>query len=198
MRYTGPKNRLARREGQDLFLKTNLKSDVSKQPGVRQKRIAQLSEYGKQLREKQKAKRIFGITERTCHRYFKEAVRRKGVTGFNFLTLLELRLDNAVYRAGFALTRAQARQMVNHKVFQVNGKRADIASFQVKPGDVITVRERHTDHPIFVEMKDVKTFPPKWMESNLRDRTIKIARHPEMDEMEQTISIHLIVEFYSR
>jgi small subunit ribosomal protein S4 len=197
MRYTGPKNRLAKREGQDLFLKTK-SVDVSKQPGSHQKKFKQLSEYGKQLREKQKTKRIFGLTERTCQKYYREAVRRKGITGFNFLHLLESRLDNVVYRSGFAATRAQARQMVSHRVFEVNGKRANIPSFQVKTGDVITVREKFTDHPVLQTMEEQKSFPPRWLEADLKKRRITVSRVPEEDELEQTIAIHLVVEFYSR
>lgn len=199
MRYTGPRNRLAKREGQNLFLKNSAKFDLSKKPGMHQKRFGQMSEYGKQLREKQKAKRIFGITERKCERYYAEAVRRKGITGLNFLTLLESRLDNVVYRAGFASTRAQARQMVTHRVFEVNGKRADIASMDIKPGDVITVREKFMNHPVIVEMEAEKITPAKWLETDMRKREIKVLRTPEEDELDQlAISVHLIVEFYSR
>src|SRR6185295_11592986 len=168
MRYTGPRNRLAKREGQNLFLKSSAKFDPNKKPGMHQKKFGQLSEYGKQLREKQKAKRIFGLTEKTCMRYYTEAVRRKGITGTNFLRLLELRLDNVVYRAGFALTRAQARQMVLHRVYEVNGKRADMGSFQVKPDDVITVREKFAMHPVLVQMEGEKLIAPKWLEADLK------------------------------
>ncbi|MBI5414782.1 30S ribosomal protein S4 [Candidatus Peregrinibacteria bacterium] len=198
MKYTGPRNRLARREGQDLFLKTTIKGDLKKAPGPHQKKFSKMSEFGQQLREKQKAKRIFGITERVCEKYYREAVRRKGITGTNFLRLLEMRLDNVVYRAGFTITRAQARQMVNHRVFEVNGKRASIPSMQVSPGDIVTVREKFTDHPVILQMQEQKSFPPKWLISDIKKKTIKVERSPEDDEMEQTITIHLIIEFYSR
>ncbi len=198
MRYTGPKVRLARREGQNLFLKSTYKGDFGKVPGAQKKRFGKLSEYGKQLREKQKAKRIFGITERVCRKYYAEAVRRKGVTGVNFLRLLEMRFDNVVYRAGFALTRAQARQMVNHRVFEVNKKRADIPSQELKEGDVITVREKFINHPVLIQMEEENQLSPKWIDSDLKKRTITVTRVPEEDEMEQSIALHLIVEFYSR
>lgn len=199
MRYTGPVHRLQRAHGMHLGLKsTNKGKPLDQKPGAHTRRFGKQSEYAKQLQEKQKAKRIFGITEKQCRRYYKEAVRRKGVTGKNFLNLLEMRLDNIVYRAGFALTRAQARQMVNHGVFEVNGKKSDIASIQLRPGDVITAREKHQDHSVLTQMEGEKSFPPKWLDSQLKKRTITVSRFPEADEMEQTIATHMIVEFYSR
>lgn len=198
MRYTGPKVRLQRREGAFLFLKSTNKGDLGKKPGMQKKSFSKLSEYGKQLREKQKLKRMFGITEKACQKYYREAVRRKGITGTNLLRLLEMRLDNVVYRAGFALTRAQARQMVNHRVFEVNGKRADIASMQLRPGDVITVREKHMNHPVIVQMEKEKSLVPRWLNADMKKRQITIERFPEVEEMEQSLALHLIVEFYSR
>jgi small subunit ribosomal protein S4 len=109
-----------------------------------------------------------------------------------------MRLDNVIYRAGFALTRAQARQMVNHRVFELNGKRADVASMQVKSSDIITVRDKFKSHPVLTEMESEKTFPPKWMHSDIIKREIKILSIPEDEQMEQSIALHMIVEFYSR
>ncbi|MEI7510553.1 MAG: 30S ribosomal protein S4 [Candidatus Peregrinibacteria bacterium] len=200
MRYTGPRNRLARREGQDLFLKSS-SVDTSRPLGFAGslKKGGKLSEYGQQLREKQKAKRIFGVTEKTFRNYYKKASQKRGAaTGFTLLSFLETRLDNVVYRSGFALTRAQARQMVNHGVFLINGAKVDIPSYQVKTGDKITVRERSLDHPVFREMSDQKTFPPKWLSVDLKGRNISVMRSLEEDEAEPAIQIQSIIEFYSR
>ncbi len=200
MRYTGPRNRLARREGQDLFLKSS-SVDTSRPLGFAGslKKGGKLSEYGQQLREKQKAKRIYGLTEKAFRNYYKKASQKRGVpTGFTLLSFLEIRLDNVIYRSGFAITRAQARQMVNHGVFLVNGKKVDIPSYQLKIGDSITVRERSTDHAVFREMMEQKTFPPKWLDSNLKGRTIVVTRLPEEDETESAVQVQSIIEFYSR
>jgi small subunit ribosomal protein S4 len=197
MRYTGPKNRLARREGQDLFLKST-PVDASRPLGVMKKKFAKLSEYGKQLREKQKAKRIYNLTERSFFNYYKKASKKRGETGFFLLSSLELRVDNVIYKAGFALTRAQARQMVNHGVYCVNGKKVDIPSFQVSVGDVIEVRERFHDHPVLLEMSDKKSFVSKWLLSDIKKKRIEVKRLPEGDELELSIDVQSIIEFYSR
>ena len=146
-RYIGPKCKLSRREGTDLFLKSARRSLESKckldtPPGQHGARRTRLSDYGVQLREKQKIRRIYGILERQFRRYFAEADRRKGSTGELLLQLLESRLDNVVYRMGFGSTRAEARQMVSHKAFMVNGQVVNIPSYQVKAGDVVVVREK--------------------------------------------------------
>ena len=146
-RYIGPKCKLARREGTDLFLKSARRSLDSKckldtRPGQHGAKNTRVSDYGVQLREKQKIRRIYGVLERQFRKYFAEAARRKGSTGENLLQLLESRLDNVVYRMGFGSTRAEARQLVSHKAITVNGQCVNIPSFQVKSGDVVAVREK--------------------------------------------------------
>jgi small subunit ribosomal protein S4 len=146
-RYIGPKCKLSRREGTDLFLKSGSRAIESKcnietAPGQHGQRRGRLSEYGSQLREKQKVRRIYGVLERQFHGYYKEAARRKGATGENLLQLLESRLDNVVYRMGYGSTRAESRQLVSHKAITINGKTVNIPSYQVQPGDVVAVREK--------------------------------------------------------
>src|SRR3954447_16223932 len=145
-RYTGPKCKLARREGTDLFLKSGVKPLESKckfqvpPGGIKGERKQRLSDYGLQLREKQKLRRMYGVLERQFANYYVEAARRTGSSGENLLRLLECRLDNVVYRLGFAATRAQARQFVVHRHFTVNGRRVNIPSYQVRPGDIVAIR----------------------------------------------------------
>src|SRR5690625_4029932 len=146
-RYLGPTCKLSRREGTDLFLKSGVRPLESKckaetAPGMHGARRSRLSEYGVQLREKQKVRRMYGVLEKQFRGYYREAARRRGATGENLLQLLEGRLDNVVYRMGFGSTRAEARQMVSHKAISVNGKTVNVASYQVKEGDVISVREK--------------------------------------------------------
>ena len=146
-RYIGPKCKLSRREGTDLFLKSGVtpfeKKCKSEQiPGVHGQRRQRLSDYGLQLREKQKVRRMYGVLEKQFRNYYKEAARLKGATGELLLQLLESRLDNVVYRMGFGSTRSEARQLVSHKAISVNGKTVNVASYQVKPGDVVSVREK--------------------------------------------------------
>lgn len=146
-RYIGPKCKLSRREGTDLFLKSGIRPFESKcrsesQPGQHGAKRGRLSDYGLQLREKQKLRRMYGILERQFRRYYQEAARRRGATGENLLQLLECRLDNIVYRMGFAATRAEARQLVGHKSIEVNGESVNIPSYQVQAGDVISIREK--------------------------------------------------------
>lgn len=198
MRYTGPTNRLARREGIDLGLKSK-PVDASKGVGFHGKaRAGKLSEYGKQLREKQKAKRIYGLSEKQFRNLFKKSSSGRHATGATFLSLLERRLDNVVYRAGFALTRAQARQMVNHRAFLVNGKRMDIPSYSVKKGDIITVRERSFDHPVLRQMESEKTTASEWLVVDIKKRTIEVTRLPEEGDAEKLVSVQDIIEAYSR
>lgn len=146
-RYIGPKCKLSRREGTDLFLKSGVraldsKCNIETPPGMHGARRGRLSEYGVQLREKQKVRRIYGVLEKQFRNYYKEAARGKGATGENLLQLLEGRLDNVVYRMGFGSTRAEARQLVSHKAILVNDKSVNIPSYQVRPGDVVSVREK--------------------------------------------------------
>ena len=198
MRYTGPKNILARREGVDLGLKSK-PVDVSRPRGANPNgRRGKLSEFGRQLREKQKAKRIYGLSEKQFRNLYNKAAKGRHSTGSVFLASLERRLDNVVYRSGFACTRAQARQMVNHRAFLVNGTRMDIPSYQVKVGDIITVREKSFDHSVLREMEGRKSIVPSWIKSDLKKRTIEITRLPEDADSEQLVSVQSIIEFYSR
>lgn len=202
MRYTGPKARLCRREGIDLFGSDKYAKIIQRRnsaPGTTSSsRPKKLSEFGRQLREKQKAKRMYGITEKQFRKYFSKASSSKGVTGDRLLQLLELRLDNAVFRAGFALTRPQSRQFVTHAQFLVNGKRVNIPSFSLRTGDVITVRERFEGNTIFSDIESRIKFVPKWLTVDTKKKTITVNRLPEGDELEASIAVPLIVEFYSR
>lgn len=202
MRYTGPKTRLCRREGVNLFGSdkyTKVMQRRGSAPGQHgAARGKKLSEYGNQLREKQKAKRIYGLSEKQFRRYFSKATRSKGVTGSRLLQLLELRLDNVLYRAGFAETRPQARQFVSHQQFMLNGTRVSVPSIMVRPGDVITVRDRFAENIIFNDLQSRLKHLPKWLQIDVNKKTITIARLPEEDELESSIEIHMIVEFYSR
>jgi small subunit ribosomal protein S4 len=199
MRYTKAKNRLARREGVDLGLKSK-PIDITSAPGQHGggKKFGSSSEFGKQLREKQKAKRIYGLTEKQFRNYYKKASEGRHPTGVTLLVSLERRLDNVIYRAGFALTRAQARQMVGHRVFLVNGKKIDIPSYQVKQGDVITVKERFFDHPVLREVEGKKLSSVNWLSVDVKKRTIEVSRLPEESDAEKLIDIQSIIEFYSR
>jgi small subunit ribosomal protein S4 len=197
MRNIGPKNRLARREGVDLGLKSK-PVDVSRTLGPHKGQKGKLSEFGQQLREKQKAKRIYGLSEKQFRNLYEKASSSRHPTGVTFLVSLERRLDNVIYRAGLALTRAQARQMVSHRTFLINGKRVDIPSYQVKEGEVITVRERSLDHPIFKEVEGKKISPAHWLKVDLKKRTVEISRLPEEADAEVLINVHSIIEFYSR
>ena len=205
-RYTGPKCKLSRREGTDLFLKSSRKSFADKcksevAPGQHGLKSGQrLSDYGKQLREKQKVRRTYGILERQFRRYYAEAVRRKGNTGQNLLTLLETRLDNVVYRMGFGSTRAEARQVVGHKSIEVNGRTANIPSMQIKPGDIISVREKSRGQ---LRIKDSLSLAeqagfPGWVVVDAAKMTGTFKTLPERTEIAQDINESLVVELYSR
>ena len=205
-RYTGPKCKLARREGTDLFLKSARRSLDSKckldtPPGQHgQKSGQRLSGYGLQLREKQKIRRIYGLMERQFHRTFVEAARLKGSTGENLLKLLESRLDNVVYRMGYGSTRAEARQLVSHKSIVVNGKVVNIPSMWVKPGDVVAVREaskkqlRIADSLMLAE----KVSFPSWVEVDTKKMEGTFKGAPDRSEFAQDINESLVVELYSK
>ncbi|HID92281.1 TPA: 30S ribosomal protein S4 [Candidatus Gracilibacteria bacterium] len=198
MRYTGSKNKLARREGVDLGLKSK-PVDTSRAVGPHGgARRGKLSEFGTQLRAKQTAKRIYGLSEKQFRNLFEKAANGRHPTGVTFVTSLERRFDNIIYRSGFAVTRAQARQMVNHRAFLVNGIRMDIPSYQAKAGDVITVREKTLDHPVLRSMESVKTKAPSWLSVNIKNRTIEVTRLPEEADAEQLVNVQSIIEFYSR
>ncbi len=206
--YNGPVCRLCRREGTKLFLKGERcysdKCSVAKRPYPAgqhgQRRRGKLSDYGMQLREKQKARRIYGVLERQFRRYFKAASRTKGVTGERLLQLLELRLDNVIYRLGFADSRAQARQLVNHGHFSVNGRNVDIPSYLVRENDEIAVRESSRDRAYFKNLSEVlgDRRIPEWLTLDAANMTGRVVRLPERDEIDIPVQEHYIVEKYSR
>jgi small subunit ribosomal protein S4 len=169
-------------------------------PGQHGQNRKKLSEYGVQLREKQKARRIYGVLERQFRRYYELATRMKGMTGVNLLTLLETRLDNVVYRLGFARSRAEARQLVRHGHFAVNGRKVSIPSFRVRPGDEVTVRERSRTRPLFEELAQVAAVRtvPAWLESSPTEFKGRVVRLPEREEIDVPVQEHLIVELYSK
>jgi small subunit ribosomal protein S4 len=205
-RYLGPKAKLSRREGTDLFLKSARRSiqDKSKfdsKPGQHGRTSGQrTSDFGLQLREKQKVKRMYGVLERQFRRYFEEASRRKGNSGANLLFLLECRLDNVVYRMGFGSTRAEARQLVGHKAITVNGKPLNIPSYQVKAGDVIAVRDKSKKQNRVVEALQLATQVgiPAWIEVSVEKAEGTFKKVPDRDEFGADIKEALIVELYSR
>ncbi len=207
-RYTGPVCRMCRREGGKLYLKGERcytdKCAMEKRafnPGQHgQARARKPSEYSIRLREKQKLRRFYGILEKQFAGYFHKAARQKGVTGENLLMLLESRLDNIVYRMGFASSRAEARQLVRHNHFQVNGKKASIPSYLTEVGDVVSVKERSKSSPKFKEMAEIASQKgmPAWIEVDYEKMEGKIERLPLREEMDIPVEEHLIVELYSR
>ncbi len=205
-RYTGPVCRLCRREGQKLYLKGDKcytdKCPVSKRnyaPGQHGNSRRKLTEYGLQLREKQKVRRVYGIQENKMRQYFIMADRMKGITGENLLKLLELRLDNVVYRMGFASSRAEARQIVTHGHLRVNGKKVDIPSYITKAGDVIEVKEKSKNSPKFKEMvENHGGNTATWLEVNPNELKGKIVTEPTREDIDIPIEEHLIVELYSK
>lgn len=207
-RYIDSVCRQCRREGTKLFLKGDrcfsAKCAVTKRhtpPGQHgQARARKPSEYGTQLREKQKVRRAYGVLESQFRKYYEMAANMRGATGENMLSLLERRLDNVVYRLGLAESRPMARQMVNHGHILVDGKKVDIASFLVKPGQVITVKERSRDMQNLKDLREQGASKPipKWLELNADGLTGKIVAMPQRDDIDLTVEEHLIVEFYSR
>ena len=205
-RYLGPKAKLSRREGTDLFLKSARRSIADKakfdtKPGQHGRTSgARTSDYGLQLREKQKVKRMYGVLEKQFRRYFAEADRRRGNTGANLLGLLETRLDNVVYRMGFGSTRAEARQLVSHKSVTVNGQSVNIPSYQVKAGDVIAIREKSRKQLRVTEALQLaqQVGMPSWVEVNLEKVEGTFKKSPDRDEFAADINESLIVELYSR
>lgn len=201
MRYTGPKVKRARRLG---FAFTDKDAKILQKrnfaPGQHGQGRSRISEYGLQLREKQKAKINYGVTERQFLRYFEKALKRPGVTGNYLLELLELRLDNIVFRLGYAATRAQARQLVNHGFFEVNGKKVDIPSYATRPGDVVTVRENKKTSKYMTTQKEVlKNFKSQdWVELKPQDMSGKVLSVPTPEQIGNLIDTQLIVEHYSR
>ncbi len=205
-RYLGPKAKLSRREGTDLFLKSARRSigDKAKfdsKPGQHGRTSgARTSDYGLQLREKQKVKRMYGVLERQFRRYFAEADRRKGNTGANLMSLLESRLDNVVYRMGFGSTRAEARQLVSHKAMTVNGQTVNIPSYMVKAGDVIAVREKSKKQNRIVEALQLaqQVGMPAWVDVSIDKAEGTFKSVPDRDQFGADINESLIVELYSR
>lgn len=205
-RYLGPKAKLSRREGTDLFLKSARRSISDKakfdsKPGQHGRTSgARTSDFGLQLREKQKVKRMYGVLERQFRRYFAEADRRRGNTGTNLLAILESRLDNVVYRMGFASTRAEARQLVSHKAIAVNGQTVNIPSYLVKPGDVIAVREKARNQARVKEALELakQIGFPAWVEVAADKCEGVFKKVPDRDEFGADINESLIVELYSR
>ncbi len=204
--YREAKCRLCRREGGKLFLKGdkcyNGKCPFEKRPmapgqhGLGRKKV---SEYGQQLREKQKVKRIYGVQEGQFRAYYEKADRTKGITGENMLSLLERRLDNVIFRLGIGASRSQARQLVNHGHFLVNGKKVNIPSYIVRKGDVITVKECKTSNKYFEALKSTKpAATPKWLELDLDKLQGKVIALPERQDIDSQIAEHMIVELYSK
>ena len=204
-RYLGPKLKLSRREGTDLFLKSGVraidtKCKIDNAPGVHGARRGRLSEYGVQLREKQKVRRIYGVMEKQFRNYYKAAAQQKGSTGQNLLNFLEGRLDNVVYRMGFAATRAEARQLVSHKAIQVNGRVLNIPSYQLKTGDVVSVREKSKTQ---LRIKDALGVAeqygfPVWLDVDSQKMQGVYKSSPDRSELGSEINEQLVVELYSK
>ena len=205
-RYIGPKCKLSRREGTDLMLKSRARPLDSKckletppgQHGARRQR--RLSDYALQLREKQKLRRIYGVLEKQFRNYYKEADRRKGPTGENLLKLLECRLDNVVYRMGFGATRSEARQLVSHKAILVNGQCVNIASYQVKPEDVVSVREKSQKQARIQDSLSVaeQIGFPEWLDVDVSKMQGIFKSIPDREELPPDINEQLVVELYSK
>jgi small subunit ribosomal protein S4 len=205
-RYTGPKCKLSRREGTDLFLKSGSKPLESKcklqvpPGGIKGERRQRLSDYGTQLREKQKLRRMYGVLERQFRGYYQEAARRPGSTGETLLKLLECRLDNVVYRMGFAATRAEARQLVSHKGIEVNGGPVTIASYQVQAGDVVQIREKSRKQ---LRIQNALTVAaqvgfPDWLDVNEKEFRGVFKAAPAREDVLPDINENLVVELYSK
>jgi small subunit ribosomal protein S4 len=204
-KYTGPTCKLSRREGTDLFLKSRVraldsKCNLEKVPGQTTDRRRRISDYGLQLREKQKVRRTYGVLEKQFRNYYKTAARVKGATGENLLQLLECRLDNVVYRMGFGTTRAEARQLVNHKAIEVNGKTTSIPSYQVKVEDQVSVREKarkQTRIAGALSLAEQYGFSD-WVEVDVKAMSGVFKRMPERADLAADINESLIVELYSK
>jgi len=204
-RYIGPKCKLSRREGTDLFLKSRSRSldskcNMEKVPGQQTERRRRVSDYGLQLREKQKVRRLYGVMEKQFRNYYKSAAQSKGATGENLLQLLESRLDNVVYRMGFGSTRSEARQLVSHKAIEVNGKPINIASYRVNADDEIAVREKSRKQ---LRIQSALTLAEQygfadWVEVDTKAMKGVLKRIPDRSELPAEISEQLVVELYSK
>ncbi len=204
-RYIGPKCKLSRREGTDLQLKSparplESKCNIERPPGQQGGRRTRLSDYGVQLREKQKLRRIYGVLERQFRNYYKEAARQKGSTGENLLQLLERRLDNVVYRMGFGVTRAEARQLVSHRGIMVNGQTVNIPSYQVKAEDVVSIRERSRKQvriQYALQLAQSQGFV-EWVDVDPNKMSGTLKRVPDRGDLPADINESLVVELYSK
>ncbi|MBM7062742.1 30S ribosomal protein S4 [Pseudomonas sp. UL073] len=204
-RYIGPKCKLSRREGTDLFLKSGAralesKCNIESAPGQHGARRGRQSDYGTQLREKQKVRRIYGVLERQFSSYYKEAARKKGATGENLLQLLECRLDNVVYRMGFGATRAESRQLVSHKSITVNGQTVNIPSFQVRAGDVVAVREKSKNQLRITQALELSAQRGgvEWVDVDTEKKSGVFKSVPARSDLSADINESLIVELYSK
>ena len=204
MKYTGPKARLCRREGINLFGSDKYQKILGRRPGIPGlhggKRLGKMTEYAKQLREKQKAKRMFGLSEKQFRRTFDRASAMAGIAGENMLQLLERRFDNVLYRSGIALTRMQARQFASHGLFMLNGRRVDVPSIQVRVGDVIEIRQKSKSSPVFKKNAEENSNveAPTWLSVDIKKLRIEVTGTPAPQHFEQAIESQMIVEFYSR
>jgi small subunit ribosomal protein S4 len=198
-RYTGPMVKLSRREGVALTDKCQKYLDRRNYPpGEHGRGRIRQSEYLLQLREKQKTRRFYGVLEKQFRRYYEKASRQSGITGENLLRMLEMRLDNVVYRLGFAATRRQARQLVNHGHFRVNGSKVDIPSYQVRPDDVITVKPGSNAEPVIRSATELVAAVAPWLQADYDALNGKVLKNPERTEIDTPVSEQLIVEYYSK
>lgn len=202
-RYTGPITRLSRRLGVILFAngesKTKAFNKKNYKPGEHgQKRFGQISEFNKQLREKQKAKFMYGISEKQCYKYYEIASKSEEITGIQFMKLLEQRLDNVIFRAGIGMTRPQARQFVSHGLVKLNGKRVKTPSIMTKTGDTFEIIQKKKDSKAFESSKKAKFKTPKWLKVDLGLLKGEVIAALDKDDIDQTIDPQLITEFYSK
>ena len=201
-RYTGPKARVSRRLGTNIWGTKGETTALDKRPyppGEHGRGRIRESQYQVQLLEKQKLRFIYGVLEKQFRRYYKEAARQKGITGENLMQILESRLDNVVYRSGLAATRPQARQLVNHGHFRVNGMKVDIPSYQVSQGDVITLRERSKDvFPVLHATDTIDRVTPEWLDVNIDERKVSVETLPSRQQIDTDVQEQLIVELYSK
>ena len=204
-KYTGPKCKLMRREGSDLSLKSSIrdvesKCNLKQVPGVHGARRSRLTDYGVQLRMKQMIRRYYGVLEKQFHNYYKQADRRKGATGVNLLLILESRLDNVVYRMGFASTRAEARQLVNHNAILVNGKKSNIPSALIAPGDVVEIRERCREQLRIKAALELAQSRPQseWLDVDAKSMAGTFRAYPEITDLPVEFKMNLVVELYSK
>jgi len=204
MKYNGPKARRCRRHGMNLYVADKYDRILQRKPygpGKNAKtRSGRDSEYAKQLKEKQRARDMYGLSEKQFASLYKEATRTKGKTGDTMKQLLEQRLDNAIYRAGFAMTRLQSRQFAGHGLFLVDDQRVTTPSYRLKPGQKVTIRSKTKDSPTIAAIleRHEKYLPPKWMKINPASRTIEVIAVPGPEDAEQAVDMRLVVEFYSR